>query len=73
MIEGKNLIKDFGERSIRVLHGINLKIETGEFVTITGRSGSGKSTLLYLLSTLDNPTSGEVLIDGKNASRINSS
>jgi putative ABC transport system ATP-binding protein/lipoprotein-releasing system ATP-binding protein len=50
---------------LRVLHGLDLKIESGEFVAISGKSGSGKSTLLYILSTLDTPSDGEVIIDGK--------
>jgi ABC-type lipoprotein export system ATPase subunit len=61
----KNIIKEFGDPPTRVIQGINLSIEDGEFVSISGRSGSGKSTLLYLLSTLDNPTSGNIHIDGK--------
>ncbi len=57
------LVKEFGEPPVRILHDIDMHIRDGEFVSITGRSGSGKSTLLYLLSTLDEPTSGAVLID----------
>lgn len=64
MIRCEGLIKEFGRPAQRVLHGISLEIRDGEFVSISGRSGSGKSTLLYLLSTLDTPTSGRVLIDG---------
>lgn len=63
-IVGKKIIKEFGDPGVRVLHGIDLNINDGEFVSISGRSGSGKSTLLYLLSTLDNPTQGVVEIDG---------
>jgi lipoprotein-releasing system ATP-binding protein len=69
-IKVKNLIKEFGKPPVRIIHEMNLKIERGEFVSISGRSGSGKSTLLYLLSTLDQPSSGEVEIDGKNVSRM---
>ena len=46
------------------------QIQHGEFVVLTGRSGSGKSTLLYLLSTLDNPSSGEICLDEKEVSRF---
>ncbi len=53
------LTKDY---QARVLHGINLAIEPGQFVTIMGPSGSGKSTLLHLLSGMDTPTSGEVFL-----------
>ena len=63
-IEGKGLIKSFGDPPQEVLHGIDLVIERGEFVALTGKSGSGKSTLLYLLSTLDSPTQGSVILDG---------
>lgn len=63
MIECKNIVKEFGNPAQRVLHDLSFKIEDGEFVSISGRSGSGKSTLLYIISTLDNPTSGQVLID----------
>jgi putative ABC transport system ATP-binding protein/lipoprotein-releasing system ATP-binding protein len=63
-IIGKNIIKEFGDPPNRVLHGFDLEIKDGEFVSISGRSGSGKSTLLYLISTLDNPTQGTIEIDG---------
>lgn len=61
----KNLVKSFGEPPVEVIKGINLQINDGEFVSISGRSGSGKSTLLYLLSTLDQPSSGIITIDEK--------
>ncbi len=64
MIECQNVIKEFGHPTQRVLHGLSFSIADGEFVSISGRSGSGKSTLLYLISTLDAPSSGQVLIDG---------
>jgi len=64
MIECKNLIKEFGQPPQRVLHGLNFTIPNGEFVSISGRSGSGKSTLLYIISTLDSPSQGQVVIDG---------
>ena len=62
-IVGKNVVKEFGDPPIRVLHNLSFNIKEGEFVSISGRSGSGKSTLLYLISTLDNPSSGEIWID----------
>lgn len=64
-IIGKKIIKEFGNPPVRVLHDIDFDIKSGEFVSISGRSGSGKSTLLYIISTLDNPSSGEVIFDGK--------
>lgn len=59
-----------GKISYRALSGINLTIEKGEFVGIMGPSGSGKTTLLNLVSTIDSPTLGEVIIDGKNPHRL---
>ena len=69
MIETRNLKRSFmnGTTETHVLKGINLKVEEGEFVAIMGRSGAGKSTLLYQMSLLDEPTSGEIIIDGHNA------
>jgi lipoprotein-releasing system ATP-binding protein len=60
---------DFGA-GVRVLNGIDLTIRTGEQLSIIGASGSGKSTLLHLLGGLDKPTSGTVLMDGKDVNRL---
>lgn len=68
-IVGENIVKEFGDPPLRVLHGLSFEIGNGEFVSISGRSGSGKSTLLYILSTLDTPTSGRVLIDGRDIAK----
>ncbi|MCK5335747.1 MAG: ATP-binding cassette domain-containing protein, partial [Gammaproteobacteria bacterium] len=65
-----NLVKSFGDPPTQVIKGIDLTIEDGDFISISGRSGSGKSTLLYLLSTLDEPSSGTVTIDGKSPSKL---
>lgn len=70
MIEVKNIIKSFPNTPAPVLKGINLTVEDGDFVSLVGKSGSGKSTLLYIISTLDNPTSGEVIYDSKNLSKF---
>jgi ABC-type lipoprotein export system ATPase subunit len=64
--------KSFGDPPFEVLKGITLGIEDGEFVSIVGRSGCGKSTLLYIVSTLDQPTSGVVEIDGENVNQMSS-
>ncbi len=66
MIEVKNLVKSFGkDNSIKVLKGIDIKIEKGEKVVIIGPSGGGKSTFLRCLNMLEVPTSGEIWFDGK--------
>ncbi|MDO8742654.1 MAG: ABC transporter ATP-binding protein [bacterium] len=68
MIEVKNLVKTFKDGPIetRVLKSIDFTAEAGEFIAIMGRSGAGKSTLLYQISLLDEPTSGEIRINGQN-------
>jgi len=71
-IEATHLGIQFGTPPTRVLTDINLKIEDGEFVSLTGRSGAGKSSLLYVLSSLDDPTEGSVSIGGKNISTMTS-
>jgi len=65
IIEAKNIHRSFGTGDLitHVLKGIDVTVETGEFVAIMGKSGAGKSTLMYQLSVLDTPTDGELLID----------
>lgn len=70
-VRATNLVKSFGKPPVNILKGINLEIPEGAFSSVTGRSGSGKSTLLYVLSTLDQATSGEVEIFGKKISQMN--
>ena len=56
----------FGGQQVHALVNVNFAVEAGEYVAIMGESGSGKTTLLNILAALDKPTSGEVLLDGKN-------
>lgn len=72
IIEVKNLKKSFkiGKENLDVLKNIDFSVEKGEFISIMGPSGGGKSTLLYLLGGLDKPTSGQVIINGKDISKI---
>ncbi len=73
MIELKGVSKKYtmGKNTVRVLDNINLKIEKGEFVGITGQSGSGKTTLSNIIAGLLLPTEGDVIIDGNNISGFN--
>ena len=60
-----------GEVETRALRGVNLTIEDGEFTSLVGPSGSGKTTLLQLIGCLDQPTSGQVFINGEDVTRLN--
>ena len=62
----KDVLKQYDDGYVTALNHINLSIEKGSFVSIIGPSGSGKSTLLNMLGALDNPDSGEIIIDGIN-------
>jgi putative ABC transport system ATP-binding protein len=68
MISVKKLQKTYVTKEVEtpVLRGIDLEVKHGEFVGIMGKSGAGKSTLMYQMSLLDNPTSGEIIINGIN-------
>lgn len=74
IIEVKDLTKIYDHSGdIPALQHINLTITQGESVAIIGKSGSGKSTLMHILATLDRPTSGELIIDGKEATKLSPS
>lgn len=67
LLEVKSISKIYGsgETAVHALKNVSFSVPKGEFVAVVGESGSGKSTLLNMLGALDNPTSGKVLIDGK--------
>jgi len=75
IIKLSNISKKFvgGSKNITVLKNVNLKINRGELVSLTGPSGSGKSTLLHIIALLDQPTSGEVFFKKKSFSKSNDS
>lgn len=66
LLEARNVSKHYEQGRIQALRGVDLGVNAGEFVAVTGPSGSGKSTLLHLLGGLDHPTSGQVLFRGQN-------
>ena len=72
-IRATNVIKKYkvGKQIIRAIDDVSVNIHEGEFVALVGPSGSGKSTLLHLLGGLDKPTSGEIVVGGKNVSSMN--
>jgi len=75
LLQLKNITKTYlsGTSEFDALKDVSLKISEGEFISITGPSGSGKSTLMHIIGLLDNPTSGEVILQGKDIARLNES
>jgi putative ABC transport system ATP-binding protein len=72
MLQVENLSKTYGtEIKYQALKGLNLTVEDGEFIGIMGPSGSGKSTFLNLLATIDQPTSGHILLNGSDPNQLN--
>ena len=72
VLEVKDLTKEYGQGDSKVvaLDHVSFCVERGEFVAIVGASGSGKSTLMNIIGGIDNPTSGDVIIEGKNISNL---
>ncbi len=72
VIDIKNIKRDFplGQEIVKVLKGIDLQIEKGDYVALMGPSGSGKSTLMNLLGCLDTPTAGSYLLNGQDVSNM---
>src|SRR5437763_10317334 len=73
LLEVQGVSKQYGEEGTPVLalDDVSLDVKTGEFVALVGRSGCGKSTLLNLCGAMDFPTSGAVLLDGRDTKRLN--
>ena len=72
VITVRNLTKTYivGEVQVKALRGINLDVQPGEFLAVSGTSGSGKSTFMHIVGCLDKPTSGQYLLDGEDVSRM---
>lgn len=73
LLEVKNICKTYGsgETAVRALKDVSFSVPRGEYVAIVGESGSGKSTLLNMIGALDTPTSGKVMIDGRDIFTMN--
>ena len=72
ILEVRELKKYYGEgeNQVQALDGVSLSVEKGEFLAVVGTSGSGKSTLLHMMGGLDTPTSGQVVVAGKDISSL---
>src|SRR6202020_1759632 len=72
VISVRELTKTYqmGEVAVQALRSVSLDVEGGEFVTVVGPSGSGKSTLMHILGCLDQPTSGQYFLEGRDVARL---
>jgi putative ABC transport system ATP-binding protein len=72
IVQISDVVKDFqvGNSTITILKGISFKVQTGEFVSIVGPSGNGKSTLLNMITGIDRPTSGEIVVTGRQVHKM---
>ena len=73
VVQVKDVVKSFpvGDGEVTVLKGISFEVESGEFVSIVGPSGNGKSTLLNMITGIDRPTDGKVIVTGREVHRMN--
>src|SRR3989344_127495 len=72
MIKLENVCKSYflGEEEVKAVDSVSLQIKEKEFIGIQGSSGSGKSTLMYLIGLLETPTSGKIILEGKDVSKL---
>ena len=72
IVEFKNVVRTYasGDNTFNALDGIDLSLEDGKLIVILGPSGAGKSTLLNMLGGLDSPTSGTIIVDGKDIATL---
>ena len=69
-LEKVSRVYESGDHLLKALDEVDLKLDEGKFVVVLGPSGAGKSTLLNLLGGLDSPTSGKIVVDGKDISKL---
>jgi putative ABC transport system ATP-binding protein len=72
LVSLRNVTKSYvrGKQTVEVLHGVDLQIQSGEFLALMGPSGSGKTTMLNLIAGLDHPTSGEISVSGERIDKL---